>query len=278
MLDLRVLIYLITIVIISLFIAVQKPQMHKQAMITSSEYEFAEITIPSSEVQVAQTPVSVQTPPIQTQNTKVSNQKGVNVDLNNKTNNVKTSTPQKKQTVKQQPQQQQKRMAKPASTTSPKPSNTTSQTQPKQQTQAQLPQPKQVKVSQENPIENKPKHILTEQEEIIEWNRWHSRLQNQVMKDTKIAAPLGTQFKFSFTVDKYGSMSNVKVWSTNPAYNQLAINAIKPVLMSYRNKPILDFPEGTKRIIVNASGGFVVSTHTEYSKPSDYHDYEKVKR
>ena len=278
MLDFRVLIYLVLTLAISLFVAVQKPEMHKQALITTSTYEFAEITLPQSEVKMAQTPVSVKTQPSQTQNIKTSNQQGVNVDLKNKNSNVKTPTPQKKQTVKQQPPQQQKPVVKTTSTSSPKPTNTTTQTQPQQQTQAQLPQQKQVKVSQENPIENRTKHILTEQEEIIEWNRWHSRLQNQVMKDTKLAAPLGTQFKFSFTVDRYGNMSNVKVWSTNPSYNALAVRAIKPVLMSYRNKPILNFPEGTRRIIVNATGGFVVATYTEYSKPSDYNDYEKVRR
>ena len=40
---------------------------------------------------------------------------------------------------------------------------------------------------------------LTEQEEIIVWNQWRSNLQNQVMRDTKISAPIGTVFKFSFT-------------------------------------------------------------------------------
>ena len=73
-------------------------------------------------------------------------------------------------------------------------------------------------------------------------------------------------------------MSNVKVWSTNPVYTDLAVRVIKPILLSYNKKSILSFPEGTKRVITNVNGGFVISTNTEYSTPSDYSDYEKVKR
>ena len=119
---------------------------------------------------------------------------------------------------------------------------------------------------------------LTEQEEIIAWNRWRSNLQNQVMKDSQLRAPLGTVFKFSFTVDKYGNMSNIKVWSTNPSYTGLAVSVIKPVLSSYQHKSILNFPLGTKRVITNVVGGFIISTKTIYSSPSDYSDYETVKK
>ena len=85
-------------------------------------------------------------------------------------------------------------------------------------------------------------------------------------------------FKFSFTVDKFGNMSNVKVWSTNDVYTDLAMRVIKPVLLSYQRKPILNFPEGTKRVVTNVTGGFYISNTTEYSTPSDYSDYEKVRR
>lgn len=119
---------------------------------------------------------------------------------------------------------------------------------------------------------------LTEEEEIIAWNKWRSDLQNQVMKDTQISAPIGVAFKFSFTVDKFGNLSNVKVWSTVDAYSEAGVRAIKPVLMSYQGKPILNFPLGTKRVITNVAGGFVMSTTTGYSRPSDYSDYERVKK
>ena len=57
---------------------------------------------------------------------------------------------------------------------------------------------------------------MTEQEEIIAWNRWHSNIHNQVMKDSNAGvAPYGTVFSFSFLVDKYGNVSNVKVSCSN---------------------------------------------------------------
>ena len=119
---------------------------------------------------------------------------------------------------------------------------------------------------------------LTEEEEIIAWNKWRSDVQNQVMKDTNISAPIGIAFKFSFTVDKFGNMSNIKVWSTTPAYSDMAVTAIKPVLMSYQNTPLLNFPQGTKRVITNVAGGFIMSDTTGYSSPSDYSDYERIKK
>lgn len=121
------------------------------------------------------------------------------------------------------------------------------------------------------------KKVLTESEELVVWNKWRSDLQNQIMRDTKIGAPQGTVFRFSFTVDKFGNMSNIKVWSDNPVYTDLAVRVIKPIIASYQRKAILEFPEGTKRTIVNANGGFAISNRTEYSTPENYNDVEKIK-
>lgn len=129
------------------------------------------------------------------------------------------------------------------------------------------------KIEQQTP----QKKVLTESEETIVWNKWRSDLQNQIMRDTKIGAPQGTVFRFSFTVDKFGNMSNIKVWSDNPVYTDLAVRVIKPIISGYQKKAILNFPEGTKRTIVNANGGFAISNRTEYSTPENYNDVEKVK-
>lgn len=129
------------------------------------------------------------------------------------------------------------------------------------------------------PEENKiiQEDVLTEEElEIIAWNKWRSDLQNRLMMDSKISAPVGTSFLFSFTVDRTGVISNLKTWSNNPSYTQLAINKIKPVLLSYQNKDILKFPERSKRVITNVNGGFTMGYETRYSSPSDYNDYERV--
>ncbi len=117
---------------------------------------------------------------------------------------------------------------------------------------------------------------LTEEEEIIAWNKWRSDLQNKLMSDSKIAAPIGTTFAFSFTVDKFGTISNLKTWSTNPSYTPLAVKVIKPLLLSYQKTYILNFPTGSKRVITNVNGGFTMARSSRYSSPSDYNDYERV--
>lgn len=118
---------------------------------------------------------------------------------------------------------------------------------------------------------------LTEQEEIIVWNKWRSNLQNQIMKDTQISAPIGTAFKFSFTVDKRGQISNLKTWSIPSTYNGIAINYLKPLILSYQGQSILNFPARTKRVITNVTGGFVISTQDRFSTPDDFQDIEKIK-
>jgi len=127
-------------------------------------------------------------------------------------------------------------------------------------------------------VQTKPQK-LTEQQEEIEWNKWRSNLQNQIMKDSKLPSiPNGTVFKFSFTVDKYGKVSNVKTWSLTPSYTPYAIQYIAPVIRGYQGHSILDFPYGSNRVITNVEGGFKISSTSKYSTPNDYNDMETVKK
>lgn len=128
----------------------------------------------------------------------------------------------------------------------------------------------------EKPVTKPAVKVLTEEEEIIAWNKWRSDLQNKLMRDSKIAAPIGTSFEFSFTVDKFGTISNLKTWSSNPSYTPLAVRIIKPLLLSYQKTAILNFPTGSKRVITNVNGGFTMARSSRYSSPSDYNDYERV--
>lgn len=139
------------------------------------------------------------------------------------------------------------------------------------------PTPKPVEVQktiEQVPVNERP---LTEQEEIIVWNIWRSNLQNQIMKDTEISAPIGTAFKFSFTVDKKGRISNLRTWAVPSTYNGIAINYLRPLILSYQGQTILNFPLRTKRVITNVTGGFVISTQDRFSTPNDFSDIEKVK-
>ena len=245
--------------LITLIIGVRQPSLHKQTMFTDEYHTFVEEEIPTSSVgfsNVDTTPVKVgMIDPVQT-NTVQQPIKTVEAPSQpvqiKKT--VQTSTPAKVQ--------------QPVQKSEPKQVQT-----PKKQEVKQFPSK-----TVEQPTPTK-KHELTEEEEIIAWNKWRSNLQNQVMRDSSpMTAPLGTIFKFSFTVDKYGNMSNIKVWSPNSNYTDYGVKKIKPVLSSYSHKPILNFPTGTKRVITNVSGGFIISRTAKYSTPEDYSDYEKVKR
>ena len=121
--------------------------------------------------------------------------------------------------------------------------------------------------------------VLTAQEEEIAWNKWRSNLQNQIMKDSRMPnMPQGTVFKFSFTVDKYGKVTNVKTYSTNPAYTPYAIQYIAPAIRNYQGHSILNFPAGSNRVITDVSGSWMISTSAKYSTPQDFNDIEKVSR
>ena len=146
-------------------------------------------------------------------------------------------------------------------------------TQPQQQIQ-QKPKPPQVQQKPQQVQNNAP---LTEAEEVIVWNKWRSDLQNKVMRDSRIAAPRGTVFRFSFTVNKFGQMSNLKIWSDTPGYTNYAIQALKPLLLSYQGKPILNFPARTKRITTNVEGAFAISNQDRFTTPNDYSDIERVR-
>lgn len=123
----------------------------------------------------------------------------------------------------------------------------------------------------------KEDRFLTEREEVVVWNVWRSNLQNQIMQDTQISAPLGTAFKFSFTVDSKGRISNLRTWAIPSTYNSVAINYLKPLILSYSGKPILNFPSRTKRVITNVTGGFTISTEDKFSTPDDFSDIERIK-
>ncbi|MGN0014673.1 MAG: hypothetical protein ACI37T_04575 [Candidatus Gastranaerophilaceae bacterium] len=137
--------------------------------------------------------------------------------------------------------------------------------------------PQQIEIKPQKQEINTP--VYTEQElEVIAWNKWRSDLQNKLMKDSKISAPLGTTFFYSFTVDKFGNITNLKTWSDNPSYTQLAVRIIKPLLLSYQHTDILTFPQNSKRIVTNADGSFTMAYSSKYSSPSDYNDYERIEK
>ena len=145
-------------------------------------------------------------------------------------------------------------------------------------TSAQKQPPKTQTQPKSNQNSNFKNPYMTEQEEIIAWNKWRSNLQNQIMKDSNIDyAPLGTMFMFNFVVDKYGNVSNIKVECSNPNFMNVARNSVKPAIANLQKKPILNFPRGTQRVSTVVTGLFLIGTQERYSTPNDFSDFERVK-
>lgn len=149
--------------------------------------------------------------------------------------------------------------------------NTVVKTLRGQQNNNNKPQANPAPTSNQNPY-------MTEQEEIIAWNKWRANFQNTVMRNSNnIAAPLGTVFMYSCIVDKYGNISNINTWSTNPSYTPAAKSSVKPAIVEMQRTSALDFPRGTRRTSTIVAGSFIMSTSDRYATPGDYSDYERVK-
>lgn len=218
-------------------------------------------TVKARKTEQTKTANKSQTSPKTADNTK---QKTASTDNSKRTDLPNQITP-KKQTVKDE-----KNISKDIKTV-----NTTPKTDKKENNEQVAPLPP---VTVTLPAQTVKKQLTQEEIEIIAWNKWRSDLQNQLMKDSKMSAPIGTRFMFSFTVDKYGTITNLKTWANNPSYTPMAVKVIKPILLSYQGKPILNFPANSKRITTNVDGGFTMAYTSNYSKPSDYNDYERIKK
>lgn len=118
--------------------------------------------------------------------------------------------------------------------------------------------------------------MLKRKEETIAWNKWRSDIQNSIMVDAAVSAPIGTLFFFQFTVDKNRHVSNVKVLSSNPMYQKVASKDIGETIKGYEGSDLLKFPPNTKRKKVKFDGSYMIWINTEFSSPDNYSDFERV--
>ena len=250
-------ILLIVAIIITACICCIKPQMHSNVLVTDSSYMVTDQDYKPQETTNDEVIATVSREELQ--KPKPISQ-SVSEPVTQKVEQQKVEQP-KTQTVNkvvQTPKETVKKVEAPktVSKVTSKPANKVQQTTSKPQAKT-----------------------MTPQQEEIAWNVWRSNLQNQIMKDSRLPdVQNGVVFKFSFTVDKYGKVSNVKTWSLNPSYTPMAIQYIAPVIRGYQGHSILDFPAGSNRVITNVEGGFKVSNTSKYSSPTDYNDTETVRR
>ena len=256
---------LILLIISTLCICSIKPQMHKTVMVFDSAYTIT----PQKEIETEKETIPIMEKTVETpkvvKTAEPIIQKEVKQVKKAQPTAVKTTQTARKQEVKKvEPISVQKTEV--------------------QKVQPVTVQPKTVKQNTEKQVvtnvvvQKTPEtKVLTQQEETIAWNTWRSNLQNKIMQDTKLPIlPTGVVFKFSFTVDKYGKISNLQTWSENATYTPYAIQYIAPVIRSYQGRSILNFPEGTARIITEVKGGWRISESEKFSTTQDYNDTEKV--
>ena len=248
-----------------------QPQMHKTFFVYNSDYVIVE---PADKVEVVKNlPTQVNQP--QKEEKKVTVQKVV------KSVPKTTQKPVEKKIVKNSPQPVQKIQTS-QQTVNPllsmlKETSTTESAQQKVVEKKVQPAPQSVKKEETKPAAKTVTEEEKARQEVILWNKWRSNLQNKIMSDVKLPImPEGTIFKFSFDVDRYGKISNVKTWSLTPAYTPYAIQYIAPVIRGYQGRDILNFPEGSNRFSTTVEGGWKISQTAKFSTPEDFKDAERV--
>ena len=114
-------------------------------------------------------------------------------------------------------------------------------------------------------------------EEIIAWNEWRSKLQNRIMDESGVEAPVGTLILFSFDVSSGGHITNLRYTCSDKEYARAARADMVRVLRRLEGDSVLKFPDNTKRKNVKFKGGFLLDYTTQYSSPDDYSDYERIR-
>lgn len=132
------------------------------------------------------------------------------------------------------------------------------------------------KESVQEPSKDDDNTKLTKKEELIAWNKWRSDVQNEIMMKTQVEAPIGTVFYFSFVVDKFRHISNIKGICSNPFAQKEVQTKLIPVIKSLEYTSLLEFPKGTNRDKTTVRGMFSLGFETMLSQPSDYNDIERV--
>ena len=263
-------ILLILLIVSTISICATKPDLHKSVIVYDSNYTLVtedEVKTETKSIPVMEMPAS----PVQ--KTTVAEKKIEPVEQTKitKTTNVKKQT----QTTPKQTTTVQKTVSKPRAQTQTKQIASTVTKPAIKETKTETP-----KVEQKQTVRTveQPK-VMTQQEENIAWNIWRSNLTNKIMQDTKLPdIPNGTLFQFSFTVDKYGKITNVQTGANPANYTPYAIQYIVPVIRSYQGRSILNFPEGTARTSTQVTGKWRISNTEKFSTPQDYNDIEKVRR
>lgn len=275
---LKITIILLFVILTAVAIKI-RPEMHQPMLIEDADFQLTQIKETNTTKAI---PVTSAKSPVQTNTIVTQTQQPV------KTNTIVTQQPLQTKTIKSEQPKTQKIQV---NITAQKPDTSQQELLQRvikntEQNIQKTPEPAKTNTLQQpKPAEktvvvqsNNKNPYMSEQEEIIAWNKWRSNIQNQIMRDSDIGyAPIGTVFSFTFIVDKFGNVSNIKVECSNPNLMNAARQKVKPAIANLQKKPILNFPRGTQRTSTVFTGTFSISTSERYSTPNDFSDYERVK-
>lgn len=277
-------ILLILIIAATISICAIQPEMHKNVVVYDSDYTLVteqEVKTETKNVPVMEMPAK----PIEKTTVVEKKVEPVVTTSKTQTTGVKQqtkTTPKQTTTTKQTVTKPQTQTVAKSTVTQPKIQTVTKPAETKIEKPVVKETVKVVTPKTEQKVVEKPveqPHVMTQQEETIAWNVWRSNLINQVMQDVKMPdIPEGTIFQFSFTVDKYGKVTNVQTGANPASYTPYAIQYIAPVIRSYQGRSILNFPDGTARISTQVTGKWKISATKKYSTPQDFNDVERVIR
>lgn len=114
----------------------------------------------------------------------------------------------------------------------------------------------------------------------IDWNTWKSNFVNKILDDSLAIRELdnysyGTLIYYSFTVDRSGAISNVKVKSMTVKPEDKA--KLARMIQGYQYQEITAFPAKSQRQKTDVSAVMMLSNESQYSKPNSFNDVEHVK-
>lgn len=254
------------------------PEIHQPMLIEDADFQLVRIsdTIQNTPVTVAQTQPKTVAQPVSQQPVEVKVQEVAPQPQPVETKPIKIKFPKKEVPVQTQaPEPSQMELLQKLLNTDIEDTKALQENAQKLAQTIQKPQQVQKPVPQQTSAHKNP--YMTEQEELIAWNKWRSNIHNQVMKDSNAGvAPYGTMFTFSFLVDKYGNVSNIKVSCSNNFCMDIARNNLKPAISNLQRKPVLNFPRGTQRTSTVVNGSFLIGSEDRFSTPSNFSDIERV--
>ena len=290
----RWIVLIVFISVLTVFLCLYNPVLHKSIVITDTGMKVVDEPVKKTDnVQVN----TVQYQPPQSE---------IKVQPKQVTQPVKTVSPKtsvSSKTVTKTIQQKPKTAKNVTQKTQPKPKTT--KTVPKTvkpvQQKAVPPKPKTTtKQISKTPLNTTksvatPQKVLTQQEETILWNKWHSNLQNRIISEatsrlkkldsaTKQSINGTLYIMYTFTVSKNGTISNISVKTniSNEASQQVK-SIVTNIISGYRGSSVLVFPKGTTRTSEQHRGAISTviknANSTTYSNTNDYNKYnETVKR